>query len=251
MNHTEYKQTNKQNILIPISILVAGLCIAGAIYMNRSSVPAQTVTIPNEKKINIDAFVPVSKNDHILGNLETAEVVIVDYSDLECPYCKILHENLMQVHKDFELNPKVAWVYRHYPMSFHSKAPKEAEATECVNELGGNKAFWDYIHMIYANTESNNTLDSKNLPLFAEKVGVDKTAFEACLTSGKYATKIKESYDNALKLTKTEISPFTVIVAKGKVIPLVDEEGQGFGAGLPYRALKSLVDQFLNSPVIE
>lgn len=237
----------KQNIFIPITILISGLLIAGAIYLNRATVEPQKITVeqPTTSLTNINAFVPVTKNDHVLGNLSTAEIVIVDYSDLECPYCKILHETLMLTYKDFESTGKVAWVYRHFPMSFHTKAPKEAEAAECVNELGGNDLFWDYIHMVFANTPSNDGLDPKDLTVFAEKVGVDKTAFESCLTSGKYAQKVKESYENTMKLTGVEASPFTVIVDKGKPIPLVDANGEGYGAGLPHSAMKALIDQLL------
>lgn len=243
MNPTS--NNSKQSLLLPITVLISGVLIAGAIYMNRSSVPAQSITVEQQNAVNTDAFVPVSKSDHILGDIDKADVIIVDYSDLECPFCKILHETLMQVYSTFEPTGRVAWVYRHYPMSFHSKAPKEAEAAECVAELGGEKIFWDYVHMIYANTPSNDGLESTQLGVFADKVGVDQVLFNNCMTSGKYATKIKESYDNALKLTKEEISPFTVIVANGKVIPLVDNKGFGLGAALPYSSFKALIDQFL------
>jgi protein-disulfide isomerase len=237
--------------ITPLAILISGIAIAVAIFFNTSSVPAQTISIKPEKNVNTDAFIQVTKNDHILGDLDTAEVIIVDYSDLECPFCKILHETLMRVYKNYESTGKVAWVFRHYPMSFHARAIKEAEATECVAELGGNSLFWDYVHTIFANTPSNDGLDPANLRVYAKEVGVDETAFDSCLASGKYAQKIQDSYTNALKITGTEISPFTIVIHKDKVIPLVDANGIGLGAALPYAGFISLIDQLLASSAAE
>lgn len=236
-----------QNILIPLAILIAGFAIAASIYLNRSTVKSEKITVTNttENTFKPDAFIPVSKNDNIKGDLNTARIVIVDYSDLECPYCKILHETISQVYDDYAATGKVAWVYRHFPLSIHSKAPQEASAAECARELGGNDSFWKFISKVYAVTPSNDQLDSSELPKIASEIGLDQTEFGNCLSSGKYSQKIKESFENSLKLIGKEVTPFTVLIVDGKVIPLVDEEGTGLGAALPYPAFKALIDQFL------
>ena len=60
---------------------------------------------------------------------------------------------------------QVAWVYRHFPIdSLHSRARKEAEATECANEFGGNTVFWQYLDKIFELTPSNDGLDPAELP---------------------------------------------------------------------------------------
>lgn len=242
------KRQSKSNPLIPLAIIIAGMLIAGAIYMNRAGVEPQKITLeePKSSLANIDAFIPVSSKDHIKGNLDTAEVVIVDYSDLECPYCKELHKTFAEIYKLNENSGKIAWVYRHFPISIHEKAVKEAEASECVAELGGDKAFWDFISIIFEITPSNDGLDLAKLPDIADQVGVDKTSFKACLDSGKYTEKIKESYTNSLKLVGVEATPFSVLVVRGKVVPLVDETGNGLGA-VPYTTMKALIDQFLKA----
>ena len=59
---------------------------------------------------------------------------------------------------------KVAWGFRHFPLKqLHPKAVKEAEATECANELGGNDAFWKFIDKINEVTPANNKLDQAQL----------------------------------------------------------------------------------------
>ncbi|MEK7118005.1 MAG: thioredoxin domain-containing protein [Patescibacteria group bacterium] len=110
--------------------------------------------------------------DHVLGNTN-ADVLMVEYSDPECPFCKRFHETMHQVVDHYGKNGNVAWVYRHYPIDqLHSKARKEAEAMECASEQGGNDAFWKYADKLFEVTPSNNGLDAAQLPVIAAMVGL-------------------------------------------------------------------------------
>jgi protein-disulfide isomerase len=60
---------------------------------------------------------PISAKDHYFGNKD-AEIVIVEYGDLECPYCAAVQPTIDQILKEY--NGKVAWVYRHFPLSIHA-----------------------------------------------------------------------------------------------------------------------------------
>ena len=117
--------------------------------------------LKNEKQGVATQMRPVSADEHILGNAN-AKIVIVEYSDLECPFCKVFHNTMHQVVE--KSNGDVAWVYRQYPIpQLHPKAFHEAEATECAWEQGGNKAFWKYIDKLFEITTSNNGLDESRL----------------------------------------------------------------------------------------
>ena len=88
---------------------------------------------------------------------------VVEFSDLECPFCKRFHATMQQTVAAY--GGQVAWVYRHFPIDqLHSKAPKEAEATECAAELGGNDKFWAYTNRLMEVTPANNGLILPNLP---------------------------------------------------------------------------------------
>ena len=114
-------------------------------------------TWPNEN-INV---APVGQDDYIFGNPE-AEIKIVEFSDLECPFCKSFHVTLHQVVQEYD--GKVAWIYRHFPIdSRHPKADAEAVAVECAGKLGGNEMFWKYIDKLFEVTPSNNGFDLKFL----------------------------------------------------------------------------------------
>jgi len=91
-------------------------------------------------------FQPVTAEDHINGDIN-APIKIVEYSDIDCPFCKRFHGTLEQVRAMY--GDKVAWVYRHSPIpQLHPDAFKKSHATECVAELGGNDKFWEYLKLL-------------------------------------------------------------------------------------------------------
>ena len=186
-------------LMVPVSIIIAAIVIAGALFMvnkGDSPKPADNGDTPTNTDVASD-MKPISEDDHILGN-PNAEIIIVEYSDLECPYCKKFHETMHQIIDEYGKDGKVAWVYRHFPLAqLHPKAAKEAEATECAFDQGGNTAFWEYTDRLYELTPSNNGLDLDLLPQIAEDVGLDGAKLEECLDSGRNAKKVADSLADA------------------------------------------------------
>ena len=89
----------------------------------------------------------VSEQDHILGSLD-APVKLVEYSDLQCPFCGRFHPTMQRVAKEY--GDQVAWVYRHFPLeSIHPNARPLANAAECAANLGGNDGFWKFIDAVF------------------------------------------------------------------------------------------------------
>lgn len=240
---TTQKNTNNQNMVIPIAIIIAGALIAGGIYMSSRGSKIDTNQLLN-KPTQSSIVEPITAADHVQGDPKTAKVTIIEYSDLECPFCKIYHATLDQVFAEYKQGGKVAWVYRHAPIvALHSKSPKEAEATECAAELGGNDVFWKYLAELFKNTPANNGLEMTRLYDFAETVGLDAKAFKKCLDGGKYATKINEQIVASTK-AGASATPYAVLVVDGKNIPLVDKNGDVLGA-LRYDQMKQIIDQLI------
>lgn len=197
----------------------------------------QEATAPEQQApaLNLDAMPKVTDKDHIRGSID-ADLLIVEYSDFECPFCKRFHPTMQQVLEEY--GNKVAWVYRHYPLSFHQNAQKEAEASECAAEQGGNDVFWKFTDAIFERTESNGTgFALTALKPLAEELGLDGEKFQQCLDSGKYADLVKEQMDGG---TKAGISgtPGTIIVAKDGKKDLIN-------GAVPYENAKAQIDALL------
>ena len=224
---------------VPIAIIIAGGLVAGALYYSNikgAKELTKTQVSPTTTVPTIDMR-PVTSADHILGN-PNADLIIVEYSDLECPFCKQFHSTLQRVMDEYGKDGKVAWVYRHFPIDgLHPKARKEAEATECANELGGPTKFWQYTNMIYQITNSNNSLDPLELPKIAKSVGLDVNAFNTCLSSGKYASLVEADYQDAVKAGGRG-TPNSILVSKDGTKTTV----QGAQS---YEALKAVIDALL------
>lgn len=134
---------------------------------------------------------PVTAADHIRGN-KNAKITLIEYSDFECPFCKNFAPTTQELLKTY--GDKIRLVFRHYPLPFHQNAQKEAEASECIAQLGGNDSFWKYTDAIFERTTSNGTgfaLDK--LGSLAAELGVNQQQFQSCLDSGKYAKLVKDS----------------------------------------------------------
>lgn len=247
MENKEKEQSKKRDFLLPGSILIAALLVSISLVYNAGKKNNDNLTADiagdanqNKPKSANIIIKPVGDTDHVYGN-PSAPVKIVEFSDLECPWCKNFHSVLKQTVAAY--GGKVAWVYRHFPIDqLHPKARKEAEASECANELGGNDKFWSYIDRLFEITPSNNGLDANLLPQIAADIGLNKNEFEKCLASGKYATLVAEGVKEA-KSAGARGTPYAVVIA---------EDGRKFviPGALPFDdtdpsqpTVKSIVDQ--------
>lgn len=180
----------------------------------------------------------VSKTrDHIFGNPD-AEITLIEYSDFECPFCKRFHPTAKKIVEVYE--GKVNWVYRHFPLGFHNPlAQKEAEATECANELGGNDIFWKYADLIYERTNSNgNGLPVTSLAPLAQEIGLDEEKFTECLESGRYTERVQEDFQEGSKIGITG-TPGNIFL-HNKTGETVLKSG-----AYPFDELKIIIDKML------
>lgn len=215
---------------IASAIIIAGLIIAGAVLLKDNG-QGGSPTLSNNTQNGTFQGRTVSKDEHILGN-KNAEIVIVEYSDTECPFCKSFHKTMQQVVADS--NEKVAWVFRHYPIpQLHSKAPREAEATECAWDQGGETAFWNYTNRLFEVTTSNDSLSDSELPKIAKYVGLNVDTFNACLSSGKYKEKVATDVSDGVK-AGVRGTPSSFILKKGKLVNSIP-------GALPYDSVMKMI----------
>lgn len=222
-----------QKLAVPLAIVIAGALIAVALYFsNQGGVAGPAVQEP----VVAEDIRGIQSDDHVRGN-PNAPVVIVEFSDTECPFCKNFHGTMKQVMDEYGADGKVAWVYRHFPLTqLHPKAMREAEALECAAELGGNEVFWKYTDRMYEITPSNNGLDDAMLPAIAEYVGLDKSAFMTCLDSGDHKARIEKDVNEVIA-AGGQGTPHSIIIFAGEQVPV---EG-----GQPFEVMKNMISTLL------
>ncbi|OEE59607.1 DsbA family protein [Vibrio splendidus] len=150
----------------------------------------------------------VPDDKRIYGNLN-ARFTLVEFSDLECPFCKKFHDTPKEVVE--ASNGNINWQWKHLPLSFHNPAAeKEALAAECVAEQKGNRGFWVFLDEVFAKSQGNGG-GVPNLAEVIESVGADASLVRECLASGRYDLKIaadvKQATENGISGT-----PATFIV---------------------------------------
>lgn len=176
--------------------------------------------------------------DHISGNPD-AEISIVEYSDFECPYCKRFHATPKKLVEAFD--GKVNWVYRHFPLSFHNPgAQKQAEASECAAELGGNDMFWQYTDQIYERTRAGGQgFPISSLAPLAAELGMDEQKFSECLDSGRYTDRVQEDLDEGTSIG-IRGTPGNILLNNRTGKTLVRSGAQ------PFNVLKADIDRMLS-----
>jgi protein-disulfide isomerase len=226
----------KNAIAIPLAIVIAGGLIAGALFFTNKSAPVNT----DDSVSKIKQIKPITSEDHILGN-PNAKLVIVEYSDTECPFCKNFHNTMKQIMAEHGSNGDVAWVYRHFPLdNLHKKARNEALATECAASVGGgNDAFWKYIGRVFEITGSNDKLDPVELTNIAKEQNLDEAKFAACMSEGKLASKVNSDYQSGID-AGVQGTPYSIILVKGSqtVVPIDGAQ--------PYAAVSNLINTLLD-----
>jgi protein-disulfide isomerase len=170
------------------------------------------------------------KTDHITG-AKNGKVTLIEYSDFECPFCKRHFATMQQIIKDYPNDVRV--IYRHFPLSFHQNAEKEAEASECVAALGGNDAFWKFHDKVFTDTTSNGTgFALTALGPAAASFGVDQKKFQDCLDSGKMAARVNQDQQEG-GAAGVEGTPATFV------------NGELVSGAVPYATFKAKIDALL------
>jgi protein-disulfide isomerase len=227
--------------------LVGSIIIAGAIITAGKNFPFQAplpsagggnTVSPEAKDTNnnpaalAQALRPVSSSDHSLGD-KNAPVTVIEFSDLQCPYCTRFHQTMQEVFKAYP--KKIRWVFRHFPLSsIHPNALPAANAAECAAALKGNEAFWKFIEQVFA---SQSRLGDDLYLELGKGLNINADKFKTCLSSKQYETKV--SQDRAeVEGIGGQGTPLSLVISKGGEI--TPAEG-----ALPLEQMKKIIDEAL------
>lgn len=234
----------KKDLLVPVSIILAGGLVGLGLYFGGGGATAPTAATGEGQQLaaapqettsteNID---PVTEDDHIKGSVD-APVKIVEYSDFDCPFCSRFHDTMNEVVAE---DSEVAWVFRQFPLEqLHPQAPAVAAASECVARLGGNDAFWSFTDGYFAARGSGDrTAHATLIPSLVSATGVDQAAFSSCFENGETRSNVEADLNNAVA-TGGRGTPWSVIIGpSGKTYPV--------NGALPAAAVRQLIETAKN-----
>ncbi len=217
----------KSSISLPAAIVTAAAIIGVAILIalgpkgTSPSAGAPSAAAPSEEATSVPADVAkLRAEDPVRGN-PAADVLVIEYSDSDCPYCARFHETMQTTMSTY--GEKVAWAYRYFPLdSLHPNARAEALTLACAYELGGNTSFWPYLDQIMGVTLSPKETSNAALFTFASQHGIDSAALKTCVARSGTDDRVQKGVDEAQKIG-AKGTPFSIAVnqktGKQVVIP--------------------------------
>jgi len=157
----------------------------------------------------------------------SAPVMIVEFSDLQCPHCKEANPTVERLVSE---DPNVRFVFQNFPLPSHNWAQKAAAYADCVGRAS-NDAFWKFIDAVY---EAQNDITADNadqkLTDLADKAGVKGTDIAACAAQPETESRVQASVDLGKSLN---VDSTPTIFINGRPVGV---------AGNNYDVLKQLVD---------
>src|SRR5205085_1085250 len=142
--------------------------------------PSPQVPAPVDDRVSM-AFPP---GGFSVGK-ESAPLVLVEYTDYQCPFCQRYHnDSFAQIKANFIDTGKIRYVSRDFPLPFHENARRSATAARCAAEQG---KFWELRHTMIVNASQ---LQADKLGGYAQSASLDVPKFQACVDSDKFKAAI-------------------------------------------------------------
>lgn len=135
-------------------------------------------------------------SDTSLGDPD-APVVIVEYSDFQCPFCRQFHEQTLPSIIDNHVRTgEVYFEYNHFPF-IGRESIEAANASLCAAEQG---QFWPYAAYLFANQTGENVgaFTEARLQAMALELGLDMDSFEQCSSRNEMADQVQADYAQGL-----------------------------------------------------
>ena len=219
-------------VLILLSIVTGGF--AGT--QGKGATPQAKGTAP---PAGTAAQITALMDDDMKIGSDSAPVVIVEFSDFQCPFCrKWFIETYPSIKRDYIDTGKAQLVFRDFPLSFHPSAMKAAQAVECADDEGKGWQMHDKIYSEQAKQGPGTvqfTVD--DLKRWASEIGLG-AAFNGCLDSGKCSGEVQADFSDGSAAGVQGTPSFIIAGRDGSVaVPLSGAQ--------PYATFQNTIDQIL------
>ncbi len=132
-----------------------------------------------------DDIAKLTADTYVKGD-KAAQILWIEYSDLECPFCKRLHDSGAIKNLETKYGSKLALAFKHYPLPFHPQAMPAAQAAECVAEASGTAKYFAFIESIFAKGVPSQDV----ITAAVKEVGLNADTIKKCVDSGKFKSRV-------------------------------------------------------------
>lgn len=192
------------------------------------------IIYPNFKPVGDISTAPEMTRSQVKFNAAgdpDAPIRIDEYSDFQCPYCRIFFEETeSQIMESYVADGTVYFVYNSFGDFIGPESAAAAEAAYCA---GDQEKFWEMHDIIFANQTGENVgnYTDRRLSAFAEKIGLDMDQFNSCYNGGDHRDRVNQDAKNAtiagIKATPSFVLTYTV---NGEPKTRLIEGAQGYDA---------------------
>jgi len=229
---------------VPIAIICGFAMIAIAIFFTNqggNSAPTSELAINSAGEVDesLSDGTPrvVDETDYILGN-PNAPIVMIEYSDYDCPFCKAYHETMHQIMDEYGVTGRVAWEYRQFPLAqLHPNAPRISEAALCVGDIGGNDAFWTFSDTIFDSRDITEPTNVTRLLQYAQEAGVSSEEYISCMEEGRMKAAVEDSIRDGFD-AGARGTPHTVLI--------VGNQQAVISGAQPYETVKGIIENLID-----
>jgi protein-disulfide isomerase/Tfp pilus assembly protein PilF len=121
-----------------------------------------------------------------------APVVIIEFSDFQCPFCRKIQPTLKSLLVKYD--GRVSLGYRDFPLrGMHGEAELGAESSRCAGEQA---KFWEYHDLLFENPDKLNRIALLEL---ARNLKLDEKQFDSCLSSGKFRPQVEQDLQDGIR----------------------------------------------------
>lgn len=146
----------------------------------------QSAPAPRAAAPQPDARVKVGLGSGFVLGKPDAPVTLVEFTDLECPFCRQFHlSTFEELKRNYVDTGKLRYVTRDFPLDMHRNAMKAAEAARCAGEQG---RFWELRHTLIVNASA---LSRDAMQTFARDLKLDDARFRTCLDGDRHRAEIQ------------------------------------------------------------
>lgn len=184
----------------------------------------------------------MSINSRPFKGSDTAKLVLVEFSDYQCPFCgRFYRDTLPLLDKEYIQSGKIKYVFNNLPLDdLHPVAFKAAQAVECAGDQG---KFWDLHGRLFSN---QSLLANGDMSTPAKAVGLNMTQFEQCLSTGKTEPVVRASVQQAESLGIQSTPSFVIGMLDGQNPGDANVKILGvINGAFPFPVFKTAIDKAL------